>query len=100
MVSIMASGDLVQVIFPNTAGIHTFTPAVGVNVILTVFGNRSATWGGYANATYPVSGTLQDVFNGANTNTSPMWKMPVSNTTFFTVQGSVSRYIAIGGIEI
>jgi len=95
----MASGDVVQIIFPNTAIVHTFTPAAGVSVILTTFANRSGTWGGFANATYPVSGTLQDNLNGANTQSSN-FKIPVTNSTFFTAVGSVSRYIALGGIEL
>jgi len=93
----MASGDVVQIIFPNTAIVHTFTPAAGVSVILTSFGNRSGTWGGLANATYPVSGTLQDNYNGATQQTC---KIPVTNTTFFTAVGNISRYICLGGIEL
>ena len=95
----MASGDVIQIIFPNTAITHTFQPAAGVTVMLTTYGNRNGTWGGYASATYPISGTLYQNFNGANTQYNN-FKIPVTNTIYFTCIGTVSRYIDLGGIEI
>ena len=95
----MASGDPVQVIFPNTAIPHYFQPAANVTVMITNFANRSGIWGGYVSATYPVSASLNDTTNGANTNTSSP-KIPITNTIYWYALGTVSRYINLGGIEL
>ena len=95
----MASGDLVQIIFPVTAVVHSFTPAVGVSVMITAYGNLNTTWGGYASATYPYTGTQNRQFNGANSQYSN-WKIPVTNSIFFAADGGTSHHIALGGVEL